>query len=181
LSNWRLSKRYARALFTLGNEEDSIQEYGTELEEFTRYCRENPEFWQAVSNPIFAVEDRKKVLQFVLDRSDFSLVVKSFLKLLLDKDRMGNIEEITLYYNRLTDEVSNIAHAEIITARPFKKKTLENVLKTLEDLTSRKIIPDVKIFPELIGGIIVKIGDLVLDGSVKAQLEGLKESFKRGE
>jgi F-type H+-transporting ATPase subunit delta len=181
LSNWRLSKRYARALFTLGKEEDFLQEYGTELEEFTRYCRENPEFWQAVSNPIFAVEDRKNVLQFVLDRSAFSVVIKNFLRLLLDKDRIGNIEEITFYYNRLTDELSNIAHAEIITARPFKEKTLEKVLKTLEELTSRKIIPDVKIIPDLIGGIIVKIGDLVLDGSVKAQLEGLKESFKRGE
>jgi F-type H+-transporting ATPase subunit delta len=48
-------------------------------------------------------------------------------------------------------------------------------------MTSKDIKPDVKEDPELIGGVVVKIGDLVLDGSIKAQLEGLKESFKRGE
>jgi F-type H+-transporting ATPase subunit delta len=55
------------------------------------------------------------------------------------------------------------------------------VVKSLEGLTSKEIKPDVSEDPDLIGGIIVKIGDLVLDGSLRAQLEGLKESFKRGE
>ena len=81
----------------------------------------------------------------------------------------------------LSDEASDIARAEITTAKPLQKETLEKVERALEALTSKKIRSDVKEDLDIIGGIVVKIGDLVLDGSVKAQLEGLKESFKRGE
>ena len=181
MSNSRLSKRYAKALFSLGQEDDSFSQYGQNLEEFTNFCKENKEFGQAVFNPIFAVEDRKKLLQILLDRSNFSDIVKNFLNLLLDKNRIGAIEAITEHYASLTDEASNIAHAEIVTAKTLKEETVQKVVKSLEALTSKKIRSEIREDPDLIGGIVVKIGDLVLDGSVRTQLEGLKESFKRGE
>ena len=116
-----------------------------------------------------------------MDKSNFSILVKNFLNLLLDKDRIDSIEAIAGKYAMLTDEASNIAHAEIITARPLQDDTLQKVVDSLKKMTSKDIKSEVKENPELIGGIVVKMGDLVLDGSVKAQLEGLKESFKRGE
>ena len=133
-----------------------------------------------IANPIFSVEDRKKVLQAVLGKSGFSAVVQNFLKLLLDKDRMGAIGAISEYYERLWDEAVNVARAKIITARPLKGEALKALEKSLEELTSKKLRSDVEEDPSLIGGVVVKIGDVVLDGSVKAQLEGLKESLKRG-
>ncbi|MFC1867460.1 ATP synthase F1 subunit delta [Thermodesulfobacteriota bacterium] len=181
MSDSRLSKRYARALFGLGQEDGSFKQYGQELKEFTSFFKEKADFGQAVSNSVFTVEDRQKVLKAALDQSGFSDLVKNFLNLLLDKNRIGAIEVITEHYARLTDEASNIAHAEITTAKPLKKETLDKVVKSLEGLTSKEIKSDLREDPDLIGGIIVKIGDLVLDGSVRAQLEGLKESFKRGE
>jgi F-type H+-transporting ATPase subunit delta len=181
LSDSGISKRYARALFSLGQEDGSFAVYGKELQEFNEFYRENADFGNAISNPLYKVEDRKKVLEFVLGKSGFSKLVKNFLNLLLDKNRINAIESITENYGKLTDEALNIAHAEIIIARPLKENALEMVTKSLEELTSKEIKSDIKEDPELIGGIVVKIGDLVLDGSVKAQLEGLKESFKRGE
>ena len=181
MSDLRLSRRYARALFSLGREDGSFDQYGKELGEFTDFYRENRDFEQVITNPVFAVEDRKRILKVVLDKSGFSSLVKNFLNLLLDKNRIGAIEAITEHYQSLTDEASNIAHAEIVTARPLKEETLDNVVKSLAGLTSKDIKPDVKEDPDIIGGVIVKIGDLVLDGSIKAQLEGLKESFRRGE
>ena len=173
----KVSKRYAKALFSLGQDDGNFEQYGQELSDFERFFRDNADFRQVIGNPVFAVEDRRKVLQVVLDKSNFSGVVKNFLNLLLDKDRIGAIEAITAYYARLTDEVSGIARAEIITARPLKEEALGRIERSLEGLTSKKIKPEVREDKDLIGGIVVKIGDLVLDGSVKAQLEGLKESF----
>ena len=181
MSDSRISKRYARALFSLGQEDGSFADYGRELQEFCEFYRKNADFANAVSSPLYKAEDRKKILKFVLEKSGFSTLVKNFLNLLLDKSRINAIESITENYAKLTDEASNIAHAEITTARPLKENALEMVIKSLEELTSKEIKSDIKEDPELIGGIVVKIGDLVLDGSVKAQLEGLKESFKRGE
>ena len=173
----KVSKRYAKALFSLGQEDGNFLQYGRDLTEFTRICQDNPDFLKVIANPIFAVEERKKVLQFVLDKSSFSDRTKNFLNLLLDKDRIGAMEAIMDHYLRLVDEISDIARAEIITARPLKEEALGRIEKSLEGQASKKIKSEVREDRGLIGGIVVKIGDLVLDGSVKAQLEGLQESF----
>ncbi len=173
----KVSKRYAKALFSLGQEDGNFKQYGQELTEFTKFFQDNAEFGQVIANPIFAVEDRRKVLQVVLEKSNFSGVVKNFLNLLLDKNRIGAIEAVTDYYSKLTDEVSGIARAEIVTARPLKEEALGRIEKSLAGLTSKEIKSEVREEKDLIGGIVVKIGDLVLDGSVRAQLEGLKQSF----
>jgi F-type H+-transporting ATPase subunit delta len=173
----KVSKRYAKALFSLGQEDGNFEKYGQELSDFETFFKDNMDFRQVIVNPVFALEDRRKVLQAVSDKGNFSGVVKNFLNLLLDKNRVGAIEAITAYYARLTDEVSGIARAEIVTARPLKEEALGRIEKSLEELTSKKIKPEVREDKGLIGGVVVKIGDLVLDGSVKAQLEGLKESF----
>lgn len=173
----KVSKRYAKALFSLGQEDGNFERYGRDLTQFTKFYKENADFRQVIANPVFAVDDRRKVLQALLEKSNFSDVGKNFLNLLLDKNRIGAIEAITDYYSRLTDEFSGIARAEIITARPLREDALRRIEGSLAGLTSKKIRSEVREDGDLIGGIVVKIGDLVLDGSVKAQLEGLKESI----
>ena len=177
----RVSKRYAKALLSLGQEDGKYAEYGRNLQEFSEICTTNPDFFQVISNPIFSVEDRKKVLDLALDRSDFSGLVRNFLRLLLEKNRMGAIHAITDYYNKLTDELSNITRANVVTARPLGDDALQKLTEALAELTSKDVKLTVEQDVSLIGGLVVKIGDLVLDGSVRAQLEGLKESLKRGE
>jgi F-type H+-transporting ATPase subunit delta len=173
----RVSRRYAKALFSIGREDGQFERYGQDLNAFTRFYQQAPQFRQVIVNPVFDLEDRQKVLQVVLERSGFSATVRNFLNLLLDKNRMGAIEAITEHYAKLTDEVSGIARAEIITARALKEDALAKLEQALESLTSKKIKSEVKEDRSLIGGIVVRIGDMVMDGSVKAQIEGLKESF----
>lgn len=181
MSNARLSKRYARALFSLGQQDGSYIKYGHELYEFTNSYKGNADFRHVISNPVFTMEARKKILNAVLNKGGFSSVVRNFLNLLLDKNRIGAIESINEYYSRLTDEESNVLHAEIITAMPLKKETLDRVVKTFEGLKSCTIRAEVVEDPDIIGGIIVRIGDTFWDGSIRAQIEGLCESFRRGE
>ena len=181
MSGSKVSKRYAKALIGLGREDGHFKEYGKDLKDFATFCSANQEFLDVITNQVFTLDDRSAILKTVLDRSQFSGTVKNFLNLLLDKNRIGAIEDIADYYERLTDEISNIARAEIITAKPIKEEAQQKLVKVLEDPTSKSIQAEVSQDSDLIGGMIVKIGDLVLDGSVKAQLEGLKESLKRGE
>ena len=173
----KVSKRYAKALFSLGQEDGNFEQYGRDLDEFRKFYTRNVEFRQVIANPVFAAEDRKAVLLAVLEKSGLSGVVKNFLNLLLDKNRIGAIEAITQHYSTLTDAASGIARAEITTARPLKAETLARIKASLEAVTSKKIQPEVREDAGLIGGVVVKIGDMVLDGSVRAQLEVLKQSF----
>lgn len=180
MSKARISKRYAKALFNLGRQDGSYLKYGQELGEFVKCYQEIIDLGDAISNPLFAIDDRKKILNAVLDKGGYSLMLRNFLNLLLDKNRIGYIESINEYYSSLTDEVSNISRAEIITATPIREETLDKVIKAFEGLTSKSIKAKIVEDPEIIGGIIVKIGDTYWDGSIRAQIEGLKESFKRG-
>ncbi|HKI49363.1 MAG TPA: ATP synthase F1 subunit delta [Desulfobacteria bacterium] len=177
----KISKRYAKALLSLGQDDGNYGEYGDNLKEFADFCRDNSEFSKVIANPVFSVDDRKKVLDVVLEKSSFAALVKNFLRLLLDKQRIGGIEEVSADYTRLTDEISNIIRAEIITARPLKDEVMTKLDTVLSKITSKTVKANVEEDESLIGGLVVKIGDLVLDGSVRAQLEGLKESLKRGE
>ncbi|MCJ7595093.1 MAG: ATP synthase F1 subunit delta [Desulfobacterales bacterium] len=181
MSRSKVSKRYAKALLSIGQEDGNYEQYGKGLSDFSGFCQENREFIEAVSNRVFPVEDRKGILNAILKRSDYSGTIKNFLNLLLDKNRLGAIKDISEYYERLTDEISNIARAEVISPRPLNEDATTRLQRALEGLTSKKIRMATKDDERLIGGIVVKIGDLVLDGSIKAQLEGLKESLKRGE
>lgn len=177
----KISRRYAKALLSLGREDGQYEEYGRDLQEFGDLCAANSEFFKVISSQIFSIEDRKKILEVVLEKSPFSDVVKNFLRLLLDKNRIGAVQEISGYYSRLTDELSNVTRADITTARPLKEEQLDKLKEALTGLTSKKVKTVIKEDESIIGGLIVKVGDLVLDGSVKAQLRGLKESLKRGE
>jgi F-type H+-transporting ATPase subunit delta len=177
----KISRRYAKALLSLGQEDGTYEACGRDLQEFTDFCETHQEYFQVISNPLFALGDRKRILEAVLAKSAFSPLVQNFLKLLLDKDRVGSIKEITEHYTQLTDEISDVTRAKITSARPLKKQAADKLEKALEDLTSRKVKMEMQEDESLIGGVIVKIGDLVLDGSVRAQLEGLRESLKRGE
>ena len=177
----KVSRRYAKALLSLGQEDGNYSEYGENLREFGAFCATNKEFIQVVSNQLFSVEERKKILDVVLGKSNFPDLLKNFLRLLLDKNRIGAIQEISDYYSKLTDDISNITRAEVTTARTLAGDAQERLKKALADFTSKDIKMMVREDEALIGGLVVKIGDMVLDGSVKAQIEGLKESLKRGE
>lgn len=177
----KVSKRYAKALLSLGQEDGHFEQYGKDLKDFSGFCDVHEEVLDVIANQIFPVEDRRKILQTLLEKSTYSDVVKNFLNLLLDKNRIGIIQQITVHYERLMDDISNIARAEIVTPRPLKEDAQNKLEKVLGDLTSKTIKMEVKEDESLIGGIVVKIGDLVLDGSVKTQLVGLTETLKRGE
>jgi F-type H+-transporting ATPase subunit delta len=181
LSNAKLSRRYAKALFNLGQQDGAYLKYGIELNELVSCYNESADFRHVISSPIFTVEARKKILNAVLNKCGFSEMIRNFVNLLMDKNRIKYLESINECYSMLTDEASNISRAEITTAMPLKKDTLNRLVKTFEVLISRSIRAEVKEDPAIIGGIIVKIGDTFWDGSIRAQIEGLRESLRRGE
>jgi len=177
----RVAKRYAKALLSLGQEDGKFQEYGKELADFAIFFEANKELRHIVTSPAFVLSDRKKILNDILTKSDYSETVKNFFNLLLDKNRMDAIREVSAYYEKLTDEVSHIARVDVIAPRSLKEDAARKLEKVLEEMTSKKIRMQMKEDKSLIGGLVVKIGDLVFDGSIKAQIEGLKESLGRGE
>jgi F-type H+-transporting ATPase subunit delta len=181
VKNLIIAKRYAKALFNLAQEEGRIDEYGQELSEFIQLLSQLPDLADAIENPLYPGGAKRTVFESVADQLGMTPILKSFLTLLIEKDRMKHLGDIRDYYYRLIDEHANVARAQLKAAAPLDEGTINNISQALEGIIGKKIIVEFEQDPELIGGVTARIGDWVLDGSVRTQLYNIRESLKRGE
>ncbi|MBW2246546.1 MAG: F0F1 ATP synthase subunit delta [Deltaproteobacteria bacterium] len=181
MKNLKIARRYAKALLIIGKEDDKAESYKEELDRFSDLITREKELEQAIANPLYDVGGRKKVLQAVIDKVNISKVMSSFLLLLFDKGRFGFLSDINEFYKKLADELKGIVRASLVSATELSSETVEKIRTTLSKKTGKDIILEVEQDPSLIGGIVSRIGDLVLDGSIKTQLLNMRESLKRGE
>ncbi|MGB6009943.1 MAG: ATP synthase F1 subunit delta [Desulfobacterales bacterium] len=181
MKNLIIARRYAKALLIIGKEDGQAETYRDELDGFAKLMAKEKELEQAITNPLYAVSGRKKVLEAVIEKVNVSKVMKSFLLLLFDKGRFGFIHTINDFYQKLADELKGVLRASLVSATKLSSETVEKIRTTLSTRTGKDIILEVDQDPGLIGGIVSRIGDLVLDGSIKTQLLNMRKSLKRGE
>jgi len=181
VKNLAVARRYAKALLLIGKEDSQAEIYKEELDRFSVMMSSSKELEQAICNPLYDAAGRKKVLQAIIEQLELSGVVRAFLLLLFDKGRIGFIESINEFYKKLADELKGVARASLVSATELSDETVEKIRKSLSKMTGKDVKLEVEQDPTLIGGIVTKIGDLVLDGSIKTQLLNMRESLKRGE
>ncbi len=178
----KIARRYAKALLTIGREDGQAETYKEELGYFVKLLEEQKELEQAISNPLYDAGSRKKVLQVVSEqRLNLSKVMTSFLFLLFDKGRIQYLKDICTFYEKLTDELANIVRADLVSAVELPDESIARIRDALAEKTGKEVRMEVSVDPALIGGAVTRIGDLVLDGSVRTQLMSLKESLQRSE
>ncbi len=180
MKNLAIARRYAKALLMIGKDDGQAENYKDELDGVARLIQSNQELEQAITNPLHDATARKKVLTAVVEKLGLSKVMKSFITLLFDKGRIGFLEGINDFYQELADELKGIARATVVSATELSDDAIEKIRQGLSNRTGKEVILEVNQDPGLIGGIVTRIGDLVLDGSVKTQLLNMRESLKKG-
>ena len=181
MKNLAIARRYAKALLLISKEDGRAEAYREELARVVALFADHIQLEQAVNNPLYNVDQRRKVLETVIGRMDLSNVMNSFILLLFDKGRFGFLSNINDFYQSLADELKGVARASLVSATELSSETVEKIRATLSQRTGKDIMLEVQQDPSLIGGIVTRIGDLVLDGSIKTQLLNMRESLKRGE
>jgi F-type H+-transporting ATPase subunit delta len=181
VKNLAISRRYAKALLLIGKEDDNAEKYKEELDGFANLVENEADLEQAINNPLYDAKERRSVLKIIIEKLGLSKVVSSFLLLLFDKGRFGYVNEINEFYQKLADELKGISRASLISASELSSEAVNKIRASLAKMTGREVILDIQQDPGLIGGVVTKIGDLVLDGSIKTQLLNMRESLKRGE
>jgi F-type H+-transporting ATPase subunit delta len=180
VTNQILAKRYAKALLTLGSKDGNHEKYGEELDRFAALWEQEPQFADAVANPLYAKENRNVICQAVAEKMGLSPVFRSLLKLMIEKNRLGIIPEVRNYYRRLLDDLANISRAKVTSATALSGEVVTAIKASLEKVTGRTIIVETEEDPELIGGVVARVGDLVLDGSVRTQLANIRHNLIKG-
>lgn len=181
MKNLAIARRYARALLLIGKEDGQAEAYRMELNQISAMMAQEKSLKPAICNPLYNAAGRKKVLATVIGRLNFSKVMQAFLLLLFDKGRIGFLGNINERYQDLADELKGIARANVVSATLLSAENTEKIRATLSQMTGKNIILEIEQDPGLIGGIVTRVGDLVLDGSIKTQLMNMKETLKRGE
>jgi F-type H+-transporting ATPase subunit delta len=123
----------------------------------------------------------KKDVEAVIEKLNLSKVMSSFLLLVFEKGRVGFIGSINEFYQKLADELKGVARASLVSATELSSEAVDKIRASLSKRTGKDITLEIEQDPTLIGGIVTRIGDLVLDGSIKTQLLNMRESLKRGE
>jgi F-type H+-transporting ATPase subunit delta len=180
VTNQILAKRYAKALLTLGREDGNYEKYGEELDKFVAFWESTTEFADAASNPMYAKESRKVICKAVVEQMGFSPVFKSLIDLMLEKNRLAIIPGVRSFYEKLLDEMAKISRAKVTSAIPLTEEAVESIKASLEKTVGQSIVVETEVDPELIGGVIARVGDLVLDGSVRTQLASIRETLIKG-
>jgi F-type H+-transporting ATPase subunit delta len=181
MRNLAIARRYAKALLLIGKDDGQIETYRKELQQFNELIESNPDLDRAINNPLHIATSRRKVLQAIVAKLGLSNVMAHFLILLFDKNRFKFISQIDDFYQKLADEIRGVARAHLVSATELPSETIDKIRATLSARTGKDIVLEVEQDPGLIGGIVTRIGDLVLDGSIKTQLSNMRESLKRGE
>ncbi len=181
MRNVIVAKRYAKALFAVGKEENALDDFSQALNSLASLFEAQPEVPDALTNPMYPLEVRTKVMADIAKAMKVSEVMARFLDLLVQKKRADVVPEVAVSFQGLVDEDRNVAHGSVVSASKLSKGLQDKVQAALEKITGKQVVLSTEVDPSIIGGFVAKVGDLVMDGSIKSQLTGLKESIKGSE
>lgn len=170
------SRRYAKALFMIGVEENRLDALTREVRAVADSVKSSPELATLLSNPVVAQQTRRAVMTDVLGRVGVSASVRNAVMLLTDRRKGGLLPDVANALQGLGDEKSGKVQAEVTSAVPLSEAQYNRLTGVLEKLTGRSIALHRKVDPALIGGVVTRIGDKVYDGSVRTRLEELRQA-----
>src|SRR5712671_3231192 len=175
-----ISRRYARALFSLALEEGGHERTGEELEAVARTIRSSAEARMLAESPAYTPAQRHALVSVLVQKLSLSPLVASFLSLLVDRHRLAEIPAIARSYGEMLDEKVGRVRATVTSARPLADDDLKRVRETLAAVTRRTIVLDSHSDPKIVGGLVAQVGATVWDGSIRTQLERLRRELKSG-
>ena len=176
-----LAKRYAKAIFAVGQDEGKSEAFRETLNVLSDFLEKYPEAMDALTNLLYPMELKEKVMAQLISELQSDQLMANFLNLVVQKKRADILPEIATEFQLLIDADQNISRGTVISALEISGELQTKVQSTLESITGNKVILTSEIDPAIIGGIVAKVGDLVMDGSIKTQLAGLNESIKGSE
>jgi F-type H+-transporting ATPase subunit delta len=171
-----VAKSYAETLFELGNRNAALDEYGVGIETVARLLDENPRFRTFLETPRIDDVDRKAVVRKAFGTAVPKNVV-TFVLVTIDKRRQKLLRAIANEYHALLDAHMGREHVQVTVARPVDDATRKVIGDRLSVVLGKEAIPHVRVHPEIIGGIIVRTGDTIYDGSIRRRLEGMRRQL----
>ena len=174
-----MAGRYASALFALARDSRSIDRVAEDLSGFLKMVNESDDLRRLVRSPAFSAEDQVRALGAVLERAGVADLTARFLKLVASKRRLFAVENMIRDFNALNDNDKGVTRARVTVAEPLSDQQWSELQDSLSTLSGAKSVAmDVFIDPDLLGGMVVKLGSRMIDSSLRTKLNSLRTRMK---
>ena len=182
MSSSALSRRYARALIDLAKETNAVDAIGSDLTAFNEVLTADNGLMAGVfSNPSITELERKNVLNALLAKLNFNVLTSNFINLLLDKHRIVLFGDIVQSYEQQADDITGRKRAVVTTAQSIsdsaERSQIQTALAEAIQLDPDKLIVQFDVDPDILGGIIARVGDDIYDASIRSRIQEIRSSL----
>lgn len=164
-----IARSYAGTLFELAQRHEGLDAYGEAIETVASLLEENPRFRLFLETPRIEAAQKKEVLRTAFDGKLPEHVVR-FLLVTIDKRRQRLLRQIAREFHLLVDEHMDRTHVDVTVARSPDDETVSRIVERFSGLLGKTAVPHVRVDPEILGGVIVRTGDTIYDGSLRRRL-----------
>ena len=165
------AKRYAQAAFDIARERDELDRWATDIQTIADLASQ-PGVLDILDNSRVPFDDKARLLRSGL--ADLSPLALNLAHLLVEKGRIALADQVRDEYQRLLNEHRGVAEATVITAVPISDDERRAVTQRLQEVTGKEIVLEAQVDPEIIGGLVARVGDRVIDGSTRGRLLDLR-------
>lgn len=174
-----MAGRYALALFGLAEQAGGIDAVGADLKTFAGLIDDSPDLQRLVRSPVFSAEEQSRALEQILARAGITGLACNFLRLVAEKRRLFSIRAMIADYAKLTDAHHRVVRADVTVAEPLSETNMEALKSALNEATGGQTVAlDVHVDPAILGGLVVRLGSRMVDGSLRTKLNALRTRMK---
>ncbi len=179
MSEAKVAKRYAVALMDLWIDRDQREVAAKQLDEFLAAFDSSDALRMVLLSPVIGKEEKRGLLEALVKKLRLTVTLRNFVLVLLDHDRLAELPGVARELRALIDTAEDRVSALVTSAVALDKTEVEAIRKEAERLTGKQVVVTTRVDLSLIGGVVTQIGNIVLDGSVRTDLEMLRESLQR--
>jgi len=171
------SKSYALALYQLAKESSELEKVEDEMNGLKKLLIDSSDFREMISNPTIQKEEKKNIISAITQNNNFSKTGKKFLGFLTVKNRLFFLNQIIESFLNFLSNVKGELKAKLLSAKKLSKADIEKIEKELSSDFNSPIKIEYKHEPSLIGGLIIQVGSIMVDNSIKNKLRQLEKSM----
>ena len=172
-----IAEVYSRALFDVAMEQDILDDVHDQLGQFADELDENRDLQVFFFSPYFSSQEKKDGISKMIEGADENFV--RFLELLAERHRMPAVFRIRRVFDGLYAEERKLLPVTVTSAVELDKDTVKEIGRKIEEQTGRKVELSAKVDPEVLGGLVMRVGNVVMDATIRARLERLRKQVAR--
>ena len=173
-----IANRYAEALFELSEEENTTKEIHNELKNILDILKNNKDLDNVLKSPLVAKDEKIQLIE-VLFNNKINNNLKNFLKLLVEKGRISSLKSIELTFKELLNEKHNIIEGTVISAIALNNEKIKKLEEKLSKKYNKNVTLENKVDEGILGGVLIRLGNTQIDGSVKTRLDNIKDQLSQ--